>query len=142
MPPSYQFLEQETLERRLDDAERRRMQLGLSESEWDQLIADIIEEETGFVTRVLENQGVDFGHYPTQSDLLTVYPEVRRAMVRLCRSSIHETDEDGLQSESVGDHSENYRSSGDIREEVRAELQQIEVEDEGDHQPSIRSEMI
>lgn len=123
----YPFLSEDTLKLRLENVDEYRLELGLTATEVSQLFTDIIEEETAFVARILDGQGVVLSDYPTRDDLLAEYPVVRRAMVRLCRSSLAEIQEQGLEKEKIGDHSESYTAPGTIRALVEEELAKIDV---------------
>lgn len=136
----FPFLDQSTLERRLDTGQ---LDYGLSDGAWSSTIEDIIDEETGWVYGVVTGEGVAPDGYADRTAFLGDYPEVRRAMVRLCRASVHEIEEDSLESESAEDRSESYRSPQAIREEVRAELEDLEPPGEsGDPDAGLRADII
>lgn len=122
MTVPYPLIEQSALERRLDDAAEWQDHLGLSDSEWDQTLTDIIEEESAFVAGELADENIAVIEYGDASELTAAYPVVRRAMVRLCRAALNNIPSDGLTSETVGDHSEDYRPPSDLRAEVANEL--------------------
>lgn len=122
---SYPLLTQDALERRLNGVAGWQSHLALTDTEWDQLIADIIEEESSFVAGQLDDEGVHLAEYGGTDELHAEYPDARRAMVRLCRASLNNIDSDGLESETVGDHSESYRPPIELREEVADELSGI-----------------
>jgi hypothetical protein len=128
---SYELIEQSALERRLDDPEIIKSDYALSDSEWDTLLGDVIEEESGYVAQLVSGQGVDLSTYQTRSDLVSDYPIIRTAMVRLCRQALHNIEEDGLESESAADRSESYRPPAAIREEVANLIGTIEPPDDG-----------
>lgn len=91
----------------------------LSESEWQSLLADKLEQESERVERYLGTD--EYREYDDPPML------IEAAVIRLTRSIIHQIEEDGLSSESIGDHSESYRPLGDIRAEVRDELAAVDV---------------
>lgn len=128
-PYPFPYLDQDRLERRLDSPDSLRAMMGLTESEWGSLLEDIIGEESAFVHRQIVAQGVEPESYDALEQFLGAYPEVRQAMVRLCRASLNRIDEDGLQSESVGDHSETFRAPGELRSEVADYLAAIDPPD-------------
>lgn len=140
----YPLVTQDQLERRLENVDEYRLTLGLAGAQYDALLADVIEEESAFVARELRNQGVDFSAFTDRGALLEEFPVVRRAMVRLCRSSLAEIQEDGLEKEKVGDHSESYAAPGAVRADVQSELAMIDVPTDTDHdgEPDTRITMI
>lgn len=144
MSVPYPLITVDELERRLDDPEFIQSDSGLSESEWQTLLDDIIQEESGYVGRLLTEQGIDFAEYPTQTELIDEHPVVRNAMVRLCRQGIHAIEEDGLESESAADRSESYRPQAAIREEVATLIDTIDVptNEDGDGEPDTRATII
>lgn len=126
-PYPFRYLTPDELERRLNASpSQQQAMLGINGSEWDTLLDDIIAEESAFVHRQLVSQGVVPEDYNSREQFLGRYPQVRQAMVRLCRASFNRIEEDGLQSESVGDHSENFRAPGELRAEVSEFLGTIE----------------
>lgn len=143
MPP-YPLLTQDALERRLDDPSAIKADYAATDTDWQTLIEEIIEEESGYVGQLLREQGVNFADYPTRTDLLTEYSIVRTAMVRLCRQAIHTIEEDGLESESAADRSESYRPPSAIREEVANLIETIDVptDSDGDGTPDTRITLI
>lgn len=140
----YPLLTPATLERRVENVDERKLSLGLTDTDWTALLDEVIEEESAFVARLLREQGVDFADFVMREDLIAEYPVVRRAMIRLCRSSLHEIAEDGLEKESVGDHSETYAAPGTVRDSVREELSGIDVptDTDGDGEPDTRISLI
>ena len=86
---------------------------GLSDGEWSSLLGDKLEQES---ERVEEYTGEK---WRTDDSVPWL---VRAAVIRLTRSVINQIEEDGLDSEKVGDHSEKYRPPSEIRAEVREEL--------------------
>lgn len=132
MNPPYPLIEQSALERRLGNTAERQAQLSLSGSEWGQLLSDIITEEGAFVAEQLSEENVALANYGDATALAEEWPQARRAMVRLCRASLNNIDSDGLNSESVGDHSEDYRPPAEIRMEVADELTGINGSADGE----------
>jgi hypothetical protein len=128
---SYQLITQNALERRLDDPDFIQSDYALNDEEWDTLLTEILEEESGYVTRLLSGQGVDLSVFSSSDELVGTYPLVRTAMVRLCRQALHNIEEDGLESESASDRSESYRPPAAIRAEVADLIGTIEPPDDG-----------
>lgn len=129
MPPTpypFEYLSQETLERRLDSVAALKADRGMTDSEWQTLVEDVISEETAWVHSVVTDEGVLPSQYATPDEFLSRYPQVRRAMVRLCRASVHEIESDGLEQESAEDRSEIYRPPSAVRDEVRNELEALD----------------
>ena len=94
----------------------------LSASEWSALLSDKLEQESERVEGYL---GTDEYRDATETP-----PLIEGATIRLTRSVINQIEEDGLSSESVGDHSESYRPPSEIRAEVRDELAEADVSGE------------
>lgn len=95
---------------------------GLTESEWMDLVADKLKQESARVESWIDES------YRGEYD--TVPFVVRAAVIRLTRSVITQIESDGLSSESVDDHSESYRPPAEVREEVRNELGEAGYGDE------------
>lgn len=87
----------------------------LSETEWDQLIEDKLKQES---ERVEGYSGQKWREAP-EGDVPRL---IEGAVIRLTRSVINQIEEDGLSSEKIDDHTEQYRPPSAIRAEVRAEL--------------------
>lgn len=77
-------------------------------------------------THLTLTPSADIDEWPTEAFSVEVAysygfeecPEpVREAVIRLARSSLSQIDEDGLSSESVGDHSESYRPPASVKRE-------------------------
>lgn len=126
-PYPFEYLTAETLERRLDSASALKADRGMTDSEWSDLLDDVIAEETAWVHGEIAGEGVTPDEFDSREAFLAQYPQVRRAMVRLCRASVHEIESDGLSSESASDRSESYRPPQEVRAEVRAELEDIDA---------------
>lgn len=135
MPPStpnpYPYITQEELELRLDGVDFVKSDIGLDGSDWSSLIDDIIAEHSAWVHRVIVENGVKPSDYNGTKELLQTWPEVRTAMVRLCRSSLHLIEQQGLESESASDRSESYRPPEKIRENVLVILESVTPDDGG-----------
>lgn len=138
------FIEPAALERRLDDPATLKSDYAVSDEEWDTLLEEIIEEESGYVAGLLNAQGVQLSAYTTRSELVGHYPIIRTAMVRLCRQALHNIEEDGLESESAADRSESYRPPAAIRAEVADLIGTIDVpeDEDGDGRPDTRITLI
>lgn len=126
-PYPFEYLTRETLERRLDSVAALKADRGMTDDEWDSLIEDVIAEESAWVHGEITGEGVTPDEYDSREAFLGQYPQVRRAMARLCRASVHEIESDGLSSESASDRSESYRPPSEVRAEVRAELEDIDA---------------
>lgn len=130
-PYPFEYLTQPTLENRLDSVSSIQSDVGIAGGDWDQLVADIIAENSAWVHRIIVQQGVAPNTYAGMDEFLAAWPEVRTAMVRLCRSEIHLLEQQGLESESAEDRSESYRPPEAIRANVRSLLESVEPEDSG-----------
>lgn len=130
-PYPFAYLTQSTLENRLDSVSSIQSDVGIAGGDWDQLVSDIIAENSAWVHRIIVQQGVTPNSYASTDEFLAAWPEVRTAMVRLCRLSIHEIEQDSLESESAEDRSESYRPPKAIRDEVLSLLESVEPEDNG-----------
>jgi hypothetical protein len=128
-PNPYPYLNADELERRLDSVQAIKTDVGLGGSDWDQLVEDIISENSAWVHRIIVQQGVTPDGYAGTDEFLRAWPEVRQAMVRLCRYSIQAIEQSGLESESAEDRSESYRPPEAVRQDVRAYLEGVEPED-------------
>lgn len=130
-PYPFPYLAQSTLESRLDSVASTRADVGLTSADWDQLVKDIIAENSAFVHRIITSNGVTPTDYATTDEFLTAWPEVRQAMVRLCRHAIQMVEQSGLESESAEDRSESYRAPEAVRQDVRSYLETVEPADGG-----------
>lgn len=128
-PYPFEYLTQPTLENRLDSVDAMRADIGRTAGSWDQLVSDVIAEASAWVHRIIVGQGVKPATYADTDEFLGAWPEVRQAMVRLCRAEIHLIEQQGLESESAEDRSESYRPPSAIRGEVRALLESVEPPD-------------
>jgi hypothetical protein len=130
-PYPFEYLTQQTLENRLDSVDAMRADIGRTAGGWDQLVSDVIAENSAWVHRIIVAQGVKPSTYAGTDEFLRAWPEIRQAMVRLCRAEIHLIEQQGLESESAEDRSESYRPPGKIRANVRALLESVEPPDSG-----------
>lgn len=130
-PYPFEYLTQDTLERRLDSVAATRADVGSTTQDWNSLIGDIIAENSAFVHRIIVGNGVTPGDYANTGEFLKAWPEVRQAMVRLCRSSIQQIEQSGLESESAEDRSESYRPPEAVRQDVIDFLDSVEPSDSG-----------
>lgn len=126
MSAPYPLLDQSELERRLGDVDGYKQKFGVTDTEWDELLTDIIDEESDFVVGELEEESIRPADFDGKESLVGEYSVIRRVMVRLCRASLNGIDSDGLSSASVGDHSESYRPPSELRAEVADEIANID----------------
>ena len=132
------YITQDYLERRLPmDADS----VGMVQSDWDTLLGDVLEEESA---RVETYAGTDFPdmYYVDESD---IPPTVKSGIVTLCQSALANIRDQGLSSKNLGDGtSYSYRPTEQIRAEVRAEIDALNLDDGTDEaeNPNVRSSLI
>lgn len=95
---------------------------GMGETEWTEFIQDKAKQESARVEEWVNDS------YRGDNDSVPFV--VQAAVIRLVRSVVTQVDSDGLNSEDVGDHSEDYRPPADVRDEVRNELGEAGYGDE------------
>jgi hypothetical protein len=107
--------------------------LGVSDSQWDTLVDDVLESESERV-ETADYAGETWRDVESTDDVPGI---VREAVVRLARARLYAVESDGLQSENTGDSaSYDYRSLAEIRSEVMADLQAADLSrDDGDGGP-------
>lgn len=122
----FPYVTVESLERELTLTPER---IGVSDTEWQEMLSDFIETES---ERVETNDyaGVQYRDLPAVDDVPGI---IREAVIRLSRARAHAIEQDGLSSENAGDGaSYNYRSVAEVRAEVKADLQAADLSRDGD----------
>lgn len=125
----FPYVTPEQFERELDG---KPSNYGIEPSEWTQFLTDKLEQES---ERVEKWTGQKWRSAP-QSDVPRL---IQAAVIRLTRSILNQIEEDGLTSESVGDHSEKYRPLSEIRNEVQQSLAEAGYEKPAESDGVIRN---
>lgn len=117
----FPYVTPERLERELTLTPER---IGVSDTEWLDLLSDVLESESERV-ETDDYAGVQYRDYETTGDVPGI---LREAVIRLSRARLYAIETDGLESENTGDSaSYNYRSPSAIRQEVMADLQAADL---------------
>lgn len=108
----FPYVTPETFELRIS---RTQLELGLSDTEWTTVLKTILKTES---------ERVEGPEYADDSwrEANEVPFVVRDAVVTLAQDSVNQIEEQGLESESVGDRSESYIPTATVRATVKQGL--------------------